>query len=52
MIKEKINSKQVTKNLQILQDMQKSQQLMQKLTYLQKAAQFANANAQIQTNKI
>jgi len=60
-IKKKINAKQMTENLQILQKtqvsqtlqvMQNSQKSTQKLTYAQKAAQVtdANANANIKTN--
>ena len=53
-IKKKINAKQMTENSQILQKtqvsqtlqvMQNSQKLTQKLTYAQKAAQLADANA-------
>jgi len=43
---------QVTQILQISQDMQISQRSTQKLTYVQKAAQFTeiNANAKTKTN--
>ncbi len=58
-IKKRINAKQMTENLQILQKMQVSQtsQVMQnlqkstqKLTYAQKAAQVTDANANANTN--
>jgi len=58
-IKKKINAKQMTENLQILQKtqisqtsqvMQNSQKPTQKLTYVQKAAQVTSANANTNTN--
>jgi len=59
-IKKKINAKQMTENLQILQKMQISQTLQvmqnsqkstQKLTYAQKAAQVTDANANANADK-
>ncbi len=58
-IKKRINAKQMTENLQILQKtqvlqtlqvMQNSQKPTQKLTYAQKAAQVTDANANANTN--
>jgi hypothetical protein len=48
-IEKRTNSKQMTGNLQISQVTQISQRLTQKLTYVQKAAQFADANANAKT---
>ncbi len=58
-IKKRINAKQMTENLQMLQKtqvlqtlqvMQNSQKSTQKLTYVQKAAQVTDANANVNAN--